>query len=234
MDAKINYQLQDCGALLKAIDNNRAVLDENGLSEETYTGLVNARGALAEKEVAQSEAVNLFSEKTNEQDEVIASVKELLKRVRAAAYSAYGRDKDKLEPFNLNQDISSSVKKLRSMSEYLSSAVEAHKDELLKNGLLQEDLDNLSSSHIYSPPLFIALFWVAIRPIPVIPSTVAIFVVVSPRIAPSIISAAPARQTKIPEPNSIFLYFFVFLDLHLIISNILLYLPNIKLCISNY
>ena len=63
---------------------------------------------------------------------------------------------------------------------------------------------------------------------------VAIFVVVSPRIAPSNISAAPARQIKIPKASNVFLFFFVFLGLHLIISNILLTLSNIKLCISNY
>ena len=148
MDAAINYLIQDSGNAIKAIDINRALLDSNGFTAETYTGITDARITLRQKETAQNNAVTFYKERTNAQNAEVSKAQDLIRRVRDAARGAYGKDKTKLEPFKVNDRMPESVKKLCSHCDYLSGIAEEHKTDLLSNGLIEEDLENLKTASI--------------------------------------------------------------------------------------
>lgn len=147
MAAKVDYQLQDSEALLKAVYNNRDAMNAKGFSDASYTAIVDAKENLLLKEAAQQKAVQLVADKTAEQNQCIDDVAELIQRIRSAAKSAYGNDDKSLKLFKVGEKIPSSVKKLRPMCEYIEGLTLEHHDVLLQNGLVQADIDELHSSY---------------------------------------------------------------------------------------
>lgn len=57
MAVKIDFLLQDFGALILAVDANRTVMDAKGFTEASYTTLTTANENLMQKEAAQQKAV---------------------------------------------------------------------------------------------------------------------------------------------------------------------------------
>jgi hypothetical protein len=147
MSEKIDYLIQDCDALLKAIDENREAMDAKGFSEARYTALTSANGDLIQKEAAQQRAVKLVNEKTVEQNDAMESVSEIIQQIRNAVKSAYGKDDAKLNLFKVGDRVPATVKALRSLTEYMMQLTLEYHDVLLENGLLQEDIDGLNSSY---------------------------------------------------------------------------------------
>lgn len=142
----IDYLLQDSNAALSAVEANRPALTEKGFTEAAYTGFVEARNALKSSEVAQQKAVKTAEDKTAIQNAVMQEVTELLKSVRNAAKSAFGKDERILKQFKIGEKIPGTVKKLSTTCEYMVTVVEDKKTDLLQSGLVQADLDNLTSA----------------------------------------------------------------------------------------
>ena len=142
----IDYLLQDSKAALLAVETNRPVLTEKGFTEAAYTGFVEARNALKTTELAQQKAVKNAGDKTAIQNAVMQEVTELLKSVRNAAKSAFGKDERILKQFKIGEKIPGTVKKLSTTCEYMVTVVEDKKTDLLKSGLVQADLDSLTSA----------------------------------------------------------------------------------------
>lgn len=142
----IDYLLQDSNAALSAVDANRPALTEKGFTEAAYTGFAEARNALKTSEVAQQKAVKTAEDKTAIQNAVMQEVTELLKSVRNAAKSAFGKDERILKQFKIGEKIPGTVKKLSTTCEYMVGVVEDKKTDLLKSGLVQADLDNLTTA----------------------------------------------------------------------------------------
>jgi hypothetical protein len=147
MAIKIDYQLQDCDALDRAIYNNRSAMAAKGFSDSTYTALIDAKENLKIKEAAQQKAVKLAEDKTVEQNLSITEVTDLIKKIRNAARSSYGNDERNLKLFKIGELIPGSVKKLRPLCEYLSGLILEKQEILLQNGLTQEDIDELHSAY---------------------------------------------------------------------------------------
>lgn len=147
MAVKIDYLLQDCEALMIAVGNHRSAMEASGFTEANYTAFTDAKANLIAKELAQQNAVKLVNDKTKEQDEAIRAVADLIRRIKSAAKSAYGKDERNLALFKIGDAVPTSVKKLRTVCEYTAALV-LEKSELLKqNGLTQEDIDALNSSY---------------------------------------------------------------------------------------
>lgn len=142
----IDYLLQDSNAALSAVDANRPALTEKGFTEAAYTGFAEARNALKTTEVAQQKAVKAAEDKTAIQNAVMQEVTELLKSVRNAAKSAFGKDERILKQFKIGEKIPGTVKKLSTTCEYMVTVVEDKKTDLLQSGLVQADLDSLNSA----------------------------------------------------------------------------------------
>jgi hypothetical protein len=147
MAIKIDNQLQDSDVLKKAIDNNRSAMEAKGFSETNYTGLIDARENLISKEVAQQRAVKLVESKTAEQNTAVTETTDLIKKIHNAAMSSYGNDERSLKVFKIGTAIPESINKLRPLCEYLSGVVLEKQEILLKNGLTQEDIDQLNSAY---------------------------------------------------------------------------------------
>ena len=92
MSKKIDYQIQDNDALLKAIDGNRETMTAKGYTEVKYTAFLNACNDLVQKEAAQQRAVKIVTEKTVEQNDAIQAVALVVQQVKNAAKSAFGKD----------------------------------------------------------------------------------------------------------------------------------------------
>ncbi|MGD8779770.1 MAG: hypothetical protein PVH88_12515 [Ignavibacteria bacterium] len=142
----INYRLQDSEALLVAVDSNREAMTAKGFTEESYNEFTEAKENLRLKELAQQNSVKELEEMTVQQNEEISAVGKLIKKVRNAARSAYGNDRDNLKLFKIGEAVPRSVKKLRPMCEYTISLVSEKSEALLSNGLTQEDVDELNVS----------------------------------------------------------------------------------------
>lgn len=142
----IDYLLQDSKAALAAVEANRPALTEKGFTEAAYSGFAEARNALKTSEVAQQKAVKTAEDKTAIQNAVMQEVTELLKSVRNAAKSAFGNDTRVLKQFKIGEKIPGTVKKLSTTCEYMLTVVEDKKTDLLKSGLVQADLDNLTTA----------------------------------------------------------------------------------------
>ncbi|MDP3147803.1 MAG: hypothetical protein Q8N83_01620 [Ignavibacteria bacterium] len=146
MASTIDYLLQDSGAMLLAVSTNRPKLTEKGFTEEAYTALVGAHDELKATELAQQKAVKFAEDKTAEQNETVDRITDLLRSVRNAAKSAYEEDARSLALFKIGEKIPGSVKKLRTTCEYMFSIVDERKADLLKSGLVQADVDALSTA----------------------------------------------------------------------------------------
>jgi hypothetical protein len=147
MAVKVDYLLQDANALQLSIDNNRAAMNAKGFTEATYNGFIEAKNTLNAKESAQQKAVKLVSSKTAEQDSTIERITNLIKKVRSAAKSAYGKDERNLKRFKCDEKIPTTVAKLLTTCQYLAGlALETH-DLLLENGFIQTDIDELNASY---------------------------------------------------------------------------------------
>ncbi|MFA5806242.1 MAG: hypothetical protein WC879_16530 [Melioribacteraceae bacterium] len=143
MDAAINYLLRDSGALKSTIDLNRTGMNEGGFSDESYISFIGAIEDLNTKETAQEKAVKDAGDKTAAQNEIVAGTQKLISDVKAAAKSAYGRDKRNLSMFKIGEDITKSVKSLIPLCSYMIEQVQERKAVLLKNGLKQTKIDAL-------------------------------------------------------------------------------------------
>ena len=86
-------------------------------------------------------------EKTAAQNDSIKSVAGIVQQIKEAAKSAFGKDPAKLKLFKVGDKIPSSVKSLRSLTEYIMQLALEYHDVLLANGLTQEDIDALNSSY---------------------------------------------------------------------------------------
>ncbi len=147
MSKKIDYQIQDNDALLKAIDGNREAMTAKGYTEAKYTAFLNACSDLVQKEAAQQRAVKLVTEKTVEQNDALQAVTLVVQQVKNAAKSAFGKDPAKTKLFKVGDTIPNSVKSLRSFTEYIIQLANEYHDTLLENGLTQDDIDGLNSSY---------------------------------------------------------------------------------------
>lgn len=147
MAVKIDFLIQDFGALILAVDANRTAMDAKGFTEASYTTLTTANENLMQKEAAQQKAVELVSDKTAEQNQAIENVTALIKRIRSAAKSAYGNDARNLKLFKCDERIPASIMKLRPMCEYLTGLVLEKHEVLVQNGLTQADIDELNSAY---------------------------------------------------------------------------------------
>lgn len=66
--------------------------------------------------------------------------------MRNAAKSAFGKDERILKQFKIGEKIPGTVKKLSTTCEYMVTVVEDKKTDLLQSGLVQADLDSLTSA----------------------------------------------------------------------------------------
>ncbi|PIP76293.1 MAG: hypothetical protein COW85_14990 [Ignavibacteria bacterium CG22_combo_CG10-13_8_21_14_all_37_15] len=143
MTVIIDYLVQDSEALLKAVNNNRAAMQAKGFDENSYQAFKTAKEELTAKETAQQKAVKFAQNKTAAQDTLIAEITAVIKTVRNAAQSAFGKDVQKFKLYKVKERIPTTVKGLRSLCEYLKDLVTQQNEILLKNGLSQEDIDSL-------------------------------------------------------------------------------------------
>ena len=146
MDSNINYEILDGNNLSKTVDGKLVLLKEDGFSDETNTNLKTALADLEAKETAQNTAAKKAQNKTAEQDKIITGVYSLVKRTRNSVRSAYEDDQAMLSQFRVNEPIPNSVKNLRSLCEYLNPLVIKESAVLLKNGLMQNDIDELGTA----------------------------------------------------------------------------------------
>lgn len=146
MDTQINATIQDGNNLTKTVDNQLTLLKQNGFDEGTNTNLKAAIADLIVKETAQSNATKTALNKTTEQDHIVSGVYEVIKKTRIAVRNAYEDDQIKLTLFKMDESIPSSVKSLRSVCKYLYPLVVQESAVLLKNGLIQAEIDELGTA----------------------------------------------------------------------------------------
>ena len=147
MAALVDYVVQDCEALFKAIDENRTAMSSKGFNEGKYNALLNAKDDLILKEAAQQKAVKLVEDKTAAQNETVQRVIKVIQKIKDAAKSGFGKDERHLKIFKVGDAIQASVKKLRPLCEYFAGIVLEYNDILIANGMDQTDIDAFHSSY---------------------------------------------------------------------------------------
>jgi hypothetical protein len=146
MAASFDYQLRDSYTLKSAVDTNLTAMKAKGFSDSSLTQFVEVIENLRVKEAAQQKAAKLFTSKVTDQTSALEKVGNVIKKIRNAAKSAYGKDERKLKLFKCDQKIPTSIGALITSCEYVCGLVLQEHDILLANGVTQEDIDFLNSS----------------------------------------------------------------------------------------
>ena len=147
MAATIDYQLRDAEALIATVNANLSDMKLKGFTDYSLQQLTELTQNLRLKEGAQQKAVELVSTKTLEQEEVVQRITELIKKIRNAEKSAYGKDEKMQKLFKGDQKIPASIGKLSSFLEYLTGLMLEEHDTMLANGLTNRDIEALNGSY---------------------------------------------------------------------------------------
>jgi hypothetical protein len=145
MDVLINYELRNSGTLKRTVDKNRAAMDAAGFEEAVYIAFTGAIDNLSVKVTAQKKAVNALGDLTEEQNRYVRKVHRLIREVKAAAKSAYGKSKKELKMFYVGESIPLSTKNLIPVCNYFVELIADRKTILMKNGLKQAKIDALTA-----------------------------------------------------------------------------------------
>ena len=84
--------------------------------------------------------------KTAEQNKAMDTTSKIIQKIRDSSKAAYDTNDPKLKLFKIGEQMPTSVKKMRSLCEYLAPVVLEYTDILLQNGLEQADIDLFHSA----------------------------------------------------------------------------------------
>ncbi|RJP70817.1 MAG: hypothetical protein C4539_05795 [Ignavibacteriales bacterium] len=144
MSKNVDYELADASAVIDRVKENSETLTQKGFTKAKEDALVNAYNEVKLKNGVQLKAVKLAIERTAAQNAAFNNLLGLITRIQNAAKSAYGRNDAVLKKFRVGDKQPNTVGRLTSWGEYFTGIILEHDEDLLANGLLQEDLTNLS------------------------------------------------------------------------------------------
>ncbi len=144
MSKNVDYELADASAVIDRVKENSETLTQKGFTKAKEDALVNAYNEVKLKNGVQLKAVKLAIERTAAQNAAFNNLLGLITRIQNAAKSAYGRNDAVLKKFRVGDKQPNTVGRLTSWGEYFTGIILEHDEDLLANGLLQDDLTNLS------------------------------------------------------------------------------------------
>ena len=141
----IDYTLQDSNVLLKTIYNRVEEMKARGFDETKSKALTAAHDELIVKDTAQKKAITYAEDKTAELKSIENLATSLIKKLKNAVKSAYEEEPRKLKLFLIGEAIPLSVKALSTKLRYYIDILPEHNEVLLKNGMIQSDLDSFNT-----------------------------------------------------------------------------------------
>ncbi len=146
MADKVDYAVQDCEQLEITVTNNLAAMKKKGFTDERKAELTGAKESVSLKNSAQQNAMKLVETKTAEQNTAMEAVSKIIQKIRDGAKAAFDVNDPKLKLFKIGEQMPTSVKKMRSLCDYMAPVVLEYTDTLLQNGLEQADMDLFHSA----------------------------------------------------------------------------------------
>ena len=146
MADKVDYAIQDCEQLEVTVGSNLAGMKQKGFTDARKDELTSAKESVILKNAAQKKAIKLVETKTAEQNASMEMISVVVQKVRNGAKAAFDSNDPKLKLFKIGEQMPTSVKKMRSLCDYLSPVVLEYTDILLQNGLDQADIDLFHSA----------------------------------------------------------------------------------------
>ena len=147
MADKVDYAVQDCGQLEKTVAAYFEAMAKKGFTEARKQALTSARELVVQKSSAQTNAVKLVEVKTVEQNTAMANSAKIIQQVKDGAKASFETGDARLKLFRIGDQMPTSVKKMRSLFEYMSPVVLEYTGTLLQNGLEQADIDLFHSTY---------------------------------------------------------------------------------------
>jgi len=144
MSREVNDALVQADATSKALDNNSEKLIPKG-GQKKIDQLNAALQDLIKKNSMQVSAHTTMEQKTEAQNNAIHNALEVISQVQEAAKSAFAGNKVKLKEFRVGIDKPKTATGIITLLDYLTGIAQEYTDELLANGMTQEDITNLST-----------------------------------------------------------------------------------------
>lgn len=140
MAKNVDYELQDAAVLDKTVEDNYTDLSAKGFNQQRKEKLHNSIVTARTKETAQQKAVKHVNEKTAGQNTATEQGTQLIVKIQNAAKSAYGSDPASLKRYRIGETKPRGIGGLLSWMNYFQTLLVENDDDLLANGLMQEDI----------------------------------------------------------------------------------------------
>ncbi len=145
MPIVVDDVVQDSKALRATVETHKEELAAKGYGESKVKNLDNSIDNLLKKDAAQKTAQTDLLQRTSGQDTAMNAAFKMITKIQNAAKAAYGRDQVKLKLFKVGDEKPKTVGKMLTTLEYFTGIIGKYSTDLISNGLLQDDISNLST-----------------------------------------------------------------------------------------
>lgn len=139
--------VEDAKVLRATMETHKAELTAKGFKEARFTDFDSSLDAVLKKDASQKSAHAMLLQKTADQDSAVENGLKTITKIQNAAKSAFGRDKTRLKEFKVGTDKSKSVSQLTIDLEYFTGLCAKYHDELIENGMTEEDVAAVSTTY---------------------------------------------------------------------------------------
>jgi len=144
MSKKVNDALVQAEGASQAMNNNKGLLIAKG-GQKKMDQLEFVRQDLVKKNSTQVAAETAMEQKTAAQDQAVRDAHDAISQLQEAAKSAFTGDKVKLKEFSVGIDKPENAKGTITLLDYLTGVAQKYHDDLVENGMTDEDITNLST-----------------------------------------------------------------------------------------
>ncbi len=145
MPVKVDNAIDEAVGLAKGIDNHPDVISARSDGKQKMDKLHADTADLVNKNSAQKAAQMTAEQKTKEQDDLMKDAERAVTQIQNAAKSAFPGKEVTLKEFKVGMNKPNSVKAMIALLAYLAGGVQKYSEDLLANGLTQDDITNLSN-----------------------------------------------------------------------------------------
>jgi hypothetical protein len=147
MAKTIGELTEDAESLQLTMQTHHADMVAKGFKEARFQNLDDLIKDVVAKSSTQKAAHETLSQNTEAQNSAIQDGLDMETKVQNAAKSAFGKDKTKLKEFKIGAAKSKSVSKLSQDLDYLAGVCTKYHDDLIENGMTQDDFTALSTTY---------------------------------------------------------------------------------------
>lgn len=147
MAQTIGEVVEDGQSLQLTMQTHKADMIAKGFKEIRFQNFDDMLNAVIKKNSTQKAAHETLSQNTATQNSAIQDGLNMETKIQNAARSAFGKDKAKLKEFKIGTAKSKSVSKLSQNLDYLAGVCTKYHDELVENGMTEDDFTALSTTY---------------------------------------------------------------------------------------